>query len=108
MGTKNNPGQYDCYANAAPDEPMFVLLGRDRLAPSLVQLWIEARISLGENSDKIEEARTCVDAMKQHLFQMRKQRVDALDCLPFNMLADALRKRGATVVAAQHGGNGSS
>lgn len=29
MGTKNNPGQFDCYANALPDEPMFVLLARD-------------------------------------------------------------------------------
>lgn len=30
MGTKNNPGEFDCYANAAPDEPMFILLGRDQ------------------------------------------------------------------------------
>ena len=26
MGTKNNPGKFDCYANAKPDEPLFVLL----------------------------------------------------------------------------------
>lgn len=38
MGTKNNPGTFDCYANAAPDEPMFVLLGRDKHAPLLVRL----------------------------------------------------------------------
>lgn len=31
MGTKNNPGAFDCYANAEPDEPMFVLLARDLL-----------------------------------------------------------------------------
>jgi hypothetical protein len=29
MGTKQNPGEFDCYANALPDEPMFVLLARD-------------------------------------------------------------------------------
>ncbi|HAW11807.1 MAG TPA: aspartate decarboxylase, partial [Chloroflexi bacterium] len=29
MGTKNNPGKFDCYDDAHPDEPMFVLLGRD-------------------------------------------------------------------------------
>ena len=28
MGTKNNPGRFDCYGNAEPDEPIFVLLGR--------------------------------------------------------------------------------
>lgn len=36
MGTKNNPGAFDCYANAEPDEPMFVLLGRDKHAPAPV------------------------------------------------------------------------
>jgi len=41
MGTKNNPGNYDCYENAEPDEPMFVLLARDPLAPFLVRLWVE-------------------------------------------------------------------
>lgn len=38
MGTKNNPGRYDCYANAEPDEPMFVLLGHDRHAATLVRI----------------------------------------------------------------------
>jgi hypothetical protein len=31
MGTKSNPGPFDCYAKAEPDEPMFVLLARDPL-----------------------------------------------------------------------------
>ena len=26
---KENPGRFDCYANALPDEPMFVLLARE-------------------------------------------------------------------------------
>lgn len=29
MGTKNNPGKYDCYAKLEPDEPHFVLRGKD-------------------------------------------------------------------------------
>jgi hypothetical protein len=29
MGSKIQPGKFDCYANALPDEPMFVLLARD-------------------------------------------------------------------------------
>ena len=32
MATKNNPGKFDCYTNAEPDEPMFILLGRDPVA----------------------------------------------------------------------------
>jgi hypothetical protein len=44
MGTKNNPGKFDCYANAEPDEPMFVLLGRDRLAAHLVSIWSKVRM----------------------------------------------------------------
>lgn len=39
MATKINPGAYDCYENAEPDEPMFVLLARDELAPHLTRLW---------------------------------------------------------------------
>lgn len=39
MGTKLNPGEFDCYANAKPDEPMFVLLARDDNAPSIVRTW---------------------------------------------------------------------
>lgn len=39
MGTKENPGKFDCYSKAAPDEPMFVLLARDPSAPYLVMAW---------------------------------------------------------------------
>lgn len=43
MGTKNTPGNWDCYANAAPDEPMFVLLGRDPTAAVTLLFWVGAR-----------------------------------------------------------------
>ena len=39
MGSKLQPGKFDCYANALPDEPMFVLLARDPVAPALTRLW---------------------------------------------------------------------
>jgi hypothetical protein len=39
MGTKNNPGAYDCEAKAHPDEPKFTLLGRDPIAHHLVAIW---------------------------------------------------------------------
>jgi len=63
MGTKNTPGNFDCYANADPDEPMFILLGRDRDAPQLVQDWADQREHAGEDAAKVEEARDCADAM---------------------------------------------
>lgn len=66
MGTKNNPGSYDCYANAEPDEPMFVLLGRDVCGPEAVRRWVETRISRGKNKltdAKMQEALDCADAM---------------------------------------------
>jgi hypothetical protein len=65
MGTKNNPGQYDCYANAHPDEPMFVLLARDPLAPILVRMWADLRAHLAGNPSKVTEARKCAEDMVQ-------------------------------------------
>jgi hypothetical protein len=43
MGTKNNPGKFDCYKNAEPDEPIFILLGRDMHASDAVRKWAEDR-----------------------------------------------------------------
>ncbi len=63
MGTKNNPGAFDCYANAKPDEPIFVLLGRDHHAAALVRLWALARQSDGEDEAKVAEAFNCADQM---------------------------------------------
>lgn len=74
MGTKNNPGAFDCYAAAAPDEPMFVLLGRDRHAPLLVTLWAWMREIDGENAVKVAEARDCAAQMRS--FRQRVQHDD--------------------------------
>lgn len=72
MGTKNNPGKFDCYANAAPDEPMFILLGRDVDAPGLVRLWATLRERRGESPVKVEEARDCADNMEAYLLEQGK------------------------------------
>lgn len=64
MGTKNQPGEYDCYANAHPDEPMFVLLGRDPRAPELVEAWAQMSEARGTDPQKIAEARACAEAMR--------------------------------------------
>lgn len=72
MGTKNNPGQYDCYANAQPDEPMFVLLGRDKHAAGLVRLWALLRQRAGEDEAKIAEALQCADGMDDYAVKLGK------------------------------------
>lgn len=72
MGTKNNPGSYDCYAAAEPDEPMFVLLARDPMAPQLVRNWamiraqqVEQGIKPAEDMAKANEAKLCAAQMEQ-------------------------------------------
>lgn len=68
MGTKENPGNFDCYHEAAPNEPLFVLLGRDPVAPLLVAMWIELRRAIGDgNLDKLNEAEACCDHMLNYL-----------------------------------------
>lgn len=62
MGTKNNPGTFDCYEHAKPDEPMFVLLGRDPIAAALVRTWAADCVFKGE-IEKAREAYACADAM---------------------------------------------
>ena len=65
MGTKNHPGRFDCYGNAHPDEPMFVLLARDPLAPMLVELWAHMRVLTRGDDAKVREAKSCAEAMRR-------------------------------------------
>lgn len=64
MGTKENPGDFDCYANAEPNEPMFVLLARDESAPNLVREWAIMRRQAGEDEAKLAEAFACAASME--------------------------------------------
>lgn len=43
MGTKLQPGAFDCHGAALPDEPLFVLLARDRSAPAMLRAWADRR-----------------------------------------------------------------
>ena len=65
MGTKNNPGAYDCYAAADPDEPIFVLRANDPAAPFLVRTWVMLweLLDIHINPDKIAEAKKCAKDM---------------------------------------------
>jgi hypothetical protein len=71
MGSKLKPGRWDCYANAEPDEPMFILLARDSSAPTMVRMWAARRIKAIEVGEKpkddeqqITEALDLADAME--------------------------------------------
>lgn len=73
MGSKNNPGKFDCYANAEPDEPMFILLGRDPVAWLLVDLWAATREELGKTApEKRQEAADCAFRMRDWAEAQRK------------------------------------
>lgn len=43
MGTRLNPGRFDCHDAALDDEPRFTLLARDPLAGFLISIWSSVR-----------------------------------------------------------------
>jgi hypothetical protein len=68
MGTKANPGTFDCHLAAHDDEPLFTLLGRDPTAALLVNLWAAMRVqSHGPSSARAIEASTCANDMVVYL-----------------------------------------
>ena len=77
MGTKLKPGRFDCYQNAEPDEPMFVLLARDPMAPLLVRLWADLREHNAGNPSKVFEARTCAIDMDKWRLRRLDEATDA-------------------------------
>ncbi len=84
MGTKNKPGKFDCYENAKPDEPMFIILGRDISGPGNVLFWclqrarlIMAGVKPGTDIELIEEAYACAIAMVQYKGE-KESEVDTL------------------------------
>jgi hypothetical protein len=62
MSTKLNPGKFDCYAAAEPDEPMFIFLARDERAPKLIRRWVRKR---GKDDAKAKEALACANEMEE-------------------------------------------
>lgn len=98
MGTKNNPGSYDCYQKAEPDEPMFVLLGRDPTAALIVSLWISLRRELGKDDPQmLAEASDCSVEMAKWAARLGKDPRDALLAL-----ANVLQKFSRDNVSLQH------
>ncbi len=71
MGTKENPGAFDCYTRAEPDEPMFVLLGRDPASAILIEAWIALRAN--DDPAKLVEAKACADDCYAWLMKLGKR-----------------------------------
>ena len=78
MGTKEKPGAYDCYANAKPDEPMFVLLGRDPMAAALVRRWARERELRGEDPKIVAEAMNCASEMEAYCRKLGKTPIQSV------------------------------
>ena len=104
MGTKNEPGEFDCYANAEPDEPMFVLLARDASAPASIEEWAEKRAQdirdgVKPESDwpMVKEARECAGAMREWRKRHRDNykpvvaKGDLVTCTNGHVIGEALR-----------------
>lgn len=67
MTTKANPGEFDAYAKAEADEPMFTLLARDVNAPMLIEIWAHMRTAKAntlKDRRKIDEALKCAAEMR--------------------------------------------
>lgn len=74
MGSKNEPGNFDCYANALPDEPMFILLARDPSGPHLVEEWAARRRAAIDDGRRPESDMAMVDEARQCATNMRRWR----------------------------------
>jgi hypothetical protein len=61
MGYRDND---DCLAKVAPDEPIFVLRAKDKLAPMMVALWIRLAQEHGCPMPKLENAARLKQAMR--------------------------------------------
>ncbi len=101
MGTKNNPGSFDCYQAAEPDEPMFVLLARDELAAAMTGMWgalrmgelavadeyartlkhIAGRYVGAPDTAKAGEAADCAAAMVAWIHERRPGKLDPRNCI---------------------------
>lgn len=70
MGSKKNPDTFNTYEHAEDDEPMFIVLARDKDAPLLVRMWAllrEQAVEIGAKPPKdlaqVAEARQCAYEM---------------------------------------------
>jgi hypothetical protein len=79
VGTKNQPGKFDCYSKLEPDEPHFVLMGRDSVGWITVLFWCLMRkaadfeTSTIRDAEKLGEAQQCALAMRRWAIEHGKR-----------------------------------
>ena len=56
--------EHGSLAAVAPDEPFFLLCGRDRLAPTAIKAWIEAARISNVPDHKLESAHETIEAIE--------------------------------------------
>lgn len=54
MGTKRNPGKYDCYNLAGPDTELFTLVSTDEFMPHLIRYWVWLKLRKGQRWNESE------------------------------------------------------
>ena len=74
MGSKKQPGMFDCYSAALPDEPMFILLARDPDAPVYVRQWASRRAAkvlyrMAPPNDALKVCEALVNAEQMELWR---------------------------------------
>ena len=90
MATKSNPGRFDCYAAARPDEQMFVLLDRDPIAPFLVSIWSKVRMGDPEAARAVFESMLASVAPRYCMHPDAEKASEAMDCALAMFRAQAL------------------
>lgn len=89
MGTKNSPGKFDCLAKVGPDEPFFVLLARDPVAPVLLRLWVELRRAVDNKEEDAEQRAEALDCRNKMLEWIEENQPHKLD--QFRLVENGLR-----------------
>lgn len=65
MGTKTNPGRYDCYEALREDEPHFVLMARDEHFARVVGFWAMLRMQfIAEGKDPVADVDKVTEALQ--------------------------------------------
>lgn len=80
MGTRNNPGRYDCYARAEDDEPLFTLLGRDPQGANLVHMWIMLRNKDAQGARRLLEKMIVTADQQPYKPTNAAKVVEAINC----------------------------
>lgn len=75
--TKTHPGMFRCYEAALPDEPMFVILGRDPAGPATLEFWANERNRQGKTTNPDDNAR--IGAALREADEMRDWRKKIMD-----------------------------